>query len=65
MAEQDKFLKIKSVAEMTGISKTTLYQLIKDDPTFPKARKIGPKLIVYSLAEINKWLDGKMEAPTI
>ena len=53
-----ELIKILDVAKLFGVSKTTIYRRLADDPDFPKAKKIGNS-IFFLRNEIEKYLEIK------
>lgn len=59
----NKLIRIKTVVEITGLSKSYIYQL-QDKGLFPKSVQIVPdgKAIAWVLSEINDWIDLRIQA---
>ncbi len=60
-----QLISIKQVVEYTGISRSTVYDLMNEkspyyDSTFPKKIKMTQNRICWSALEINKWIESKM-----
>ncbi len=51
-----KYLRIKSVCELTGLSKTTVYEYSKTEPEFPKPVKLGANCTAWRSDELNAWM---------
>ncbi len=51
-------LRIDSVIERTGISKTQLYRLIKAGK-FPRGTNLSARIVAWDEESVNKWLDAK------
>lgn len=51
-----KLLRLKSVKETTGLSRSSIYA----DPKFPKPVKIGPRAVAWVEAEVAEWIDARM-----
>lgn len=56
-------ISVASAARMLGLSRASVYRLAKDDPTFPKVRRIGKRAARIRLADLTAWLDEKQQAP--
>jgi len=54
----DKFLSIKEVIEVTGLSRTTVWRLGRDGQ-FPKSRQISPGRRAFLRSEIEAWIREK------
>ncbi|HEU5046535.1 MAG TPA: AlpA family phage regulatory protein [Rickettsiales bacterium] len=50
------FLSASQVAVRIGLSRTTLWRLLKNDPTFPKPVRFGKQTRRWSLPEIEAYL---------
>ena len=57
-----KLIRIKSVTEITGLSKSYIYQL-QNKGLFPKSVQIVPngKATAWLLSEINQWIDSRIQ----
>jgi len=53
-----KIIRIKELAEMLSISKTTIWRMRRSDE-FPQPLKIGSRMIAWDLAVIEDWLNSK------
>lgn len=61
-------LRRKQVEARTGLSRSTIYSKLKDnpkrpgdyDPTFPKPISVGAKAVGWIEAEINAWLTAQI-----
>lgn len=54
-----KFIKIEDVLQMTCLSRTTLYSLIKKGD-FPAQIKIGNRISVWHEGSIKIWMNDKI-----
>jgi len=52
---QQKLLRLPEVKVTTGLSKSTIYSRISEG-TFPKQISLGPRLVVWVEADIQKWI---------
>ncbi len=60
-------LNIKQVIEYTGLSRSTIYEMIDEhsnryDPTFPKKVQLSKVRIAWVAEEIADWIQAKIEA---
>ncbi len=53
---EEKILRLKSVIEKTGISRSTIYSMIKAN-RFPKPVCIGIRSSGWLQSEINNWIE--------
>lgn len=60
---QNKLIRIKSVIEITGLSRSYIYQL-QDKDLFPKSIQIVPngKAKAWLLSEVNDWINSRIQA---
>ena len=54
----ERMLRRRSVERMTGLSKSTLYRLIKQG-SFPPPLRLTAKAVRWRRDEINEWLSGR------
>jgi predicted DNA-binding transcriptional regulator AlpA len=55
----DRAIRIPQVCSLTGQAPATVWRRVKTDPSFPRPYKLGPKVTVWSEAEVLGWLDAK------
>ena len=58
---QQKLLRLPQVKSITGLSKSTIYARISDG-TFPKQIPLGPRLVVWVEADIQKWINHQINS---
>ncbi len=59
--ERLQFLSISKVCELTNLSKPTLWRLRRSPASrFPHPISLSPGRVVFSRAEIEEWLRGRM-----
>lgn len=52
---KEKLIRLPEVIKRTGISKTTIYELI-NEKRFPSQVKIGARAIAFIESEIDEWI---------
>lgn len=52
---------VRELAVRYGVSKSTLYELIRTDPTFPYKNVGVKKRLVIDAAEFESWLNGRTQ----
>lgn len=57
-----KLLKTAEVCSKTGMSRSTIYKLEKNDPSFPRRRHLIGRRVAYIESEIDQWLSNLPEA---
>ncbi|MDX2372776.1 AlpA family phage regulatory protein [Psychrobacter sp. PP-21] len=62
-----QLLSIKDVIHYTGLSRSTIYEMINEasdryDPTFPKKVQVTQSRVVWVASEIAEWINSKIEA---
>ena len=64
----DRLLRRRQVEEITGMSRSSIYRLMKDGE-FPRAVRIGPSAVRWRTSDITGWLEslpvarGEFDAP--
>lgn len=56
---ETKLIDIHMLSEMTMIHTRTLRKIIKEDPSFPRALSLGPRLTRWRYSDVVEWLDSK------
>ena len=56
---QPRFLRVREVLEMTGMSRSFIYDRINDG-TFPKQIQLGSRTVVWNEQEVIKWMEERM-----
>jgi len=54
----DKFLRLKQVKEISGLSRSSIYRFMENG-TFPKSVDLGPRLIAWRESELKEWFVNK------
>lgn len=57
-----KYLRLRTVCELTGLSKTTVYEYSKADPEFPKPVKLGANCTAWRSDEVAEWMMSRPRA---
>ena len=55
---EERMLRRRSVERMTGLSKSTLYRLIKQG-SFPPPLRLTRKAVRWRSEEVHQWLSGR------
>lgn len=58
MEKTEKILKIKQVIEIVGLSRSSIYYLIKKGD-FPRQIKISMRASGWLMSDVNKWIDSR------
>lgn len=56
----DKYLRIKQVAELVGLSRATIYNMEKAG-TFPKKTPLGERAVAWRESEITAWMESRKD----
>ena len=59
-----KFLRLKSVIELTGLSRSTIY-LMMSEGRFPNSISIGSRAIAWTDNEVKEWIEHKINKSKI
>tara|TARA_B100000949_G_scaffold232292_1_gene246177 strand:- start:3331 stop:3558 length:228 start_codon:yes stop_codon:yes gene_type:complete len=57
----NKILRLPSVKERTGMSRSNIYKLMAED-LFPKSISLGTRSVGWIEAEINEWAQNRIES---
>jgi len=52
---KEALLRIKSVQDLTGLRKSSLYAFVKEG-SFPSPVKIGKRAVAWKSTDINEWI---------
>jgi len=55
----DRILRKPAVEEILGISTSTLYRVLKNDPTFPRPILISERASGFRESELQAWIESK------
>ena len=62
MTQRQVLLTLPEVAELTRLSKPTIYKYIADEEhDFPKQVRLGPNRVVWVKSEIDRWVRQQMK----
>ena len=51
----NRFLRLKEVEQMVGLSRTSIYRLM-DSGDFPHPIRVGPRAVRWRLRDIEEWM---------
>jgi prophage regulatory protein len=63
-AAQIRAVRLPTVCNVLGASKSSVWRWVREDPSFPKPFKLGPQLTVWDETEVLHWLDAKRAVRT-
>jgi prophage regulatory protein len=55
-----RFLRLPEVADVTGLSPTTIWRREKEG-RFPRRRRVGPNAVAWRSDEVEAWIRGRPE----
>ncbi|MCB2082027.1 MAG: AlpA family transcriptional regulator [Rickettsiales bacterium] len=58
--EQFNFLRLRDVLKRTGLSRSSIYQLMKDGK-FPKQKFLSKRCVVWVEDEVHDWMMEQLE----
>ena len=58
---QDRFLRIREVLSITGLSRASLYVMVKND-SFPAPVRLGARSVAWRASHVQAWMDTRPEA---
>ena len=53
------FLRDKDLASMLSVSRSTVWRWAKENPLFPKPKKLSTGVTVWNLQEVDNWINQK------
>lgn len=53
--QQERFLRFEAVAEMIGLSRSTIWRM-EQEGRFPKRVKIGAKSVAWRMSDLSAWM---------
>lgn len=56
MKKTKSIIRTKGLCHLLQISRSTVWRLEKNDPTFPKRLKLGQRSVGYILSEVEDWI---------
>ncbi len=56
MSTNQKILRLRAVKEWTGLSRSTIYSMIKNG-NFPNSIRIGARAVGWTTESIQKWIE--------
>jgi prophage regulatory protein len=59
-----QILRVHQVSKKIGLSRATIYRLLKIDPTFPKPQKLAISAIGWQEQDIDAWIASKKPSQT-
>ena len=59
-----RVLRPTEAAALLRVSRSTLWRWAATDPTFPQPFKLGPRVTVWSVAEVERWLADRASGQT-
>ena len=59
MTHHNRFVRLPSVIEKVGLSRSQIYKLIQQG-NFPEPVKIGPKISVWIEENLEMWMDAQV-----
>ncbi|MBM7059331.1 AlpA family phage regulatory protein [Pseudomonas sp. UL073] len=56
--QQDRFLRFGAVAEMIGLSRSTVWRM-EQEGKFPKRVQLGSKSVAWRQSDLNAWMSAR------
>lgn len=57
----NKFLRLRDVINTTGLSRSSIYLLMRDDK-FPRNILLGARSVGWTQSSIDQWIEGRIAA---
>ena len=51
-------LRLPDVCQLLSLGRTSIYQKVKDDPTFPRPVKLTDRAVAWRRADLEAWVAG-------
>lgn len=61
MDDQERFIRLPEVLNVTGLSRASVYRLEKAE-AFPKRLKLSANTVAWKLTDVRAWMDSRVEA---
>ncbi len=58
----EALIKRPRALRLMALSRTTAWRREQDDPTFPKAVRIGPHSFAYRVRDVHRWIETRQPA---
>lgn len=55
-----RFIKLLELKERTTLSRSSIYNKIRDDDSFPQPIKLGERSVAFVEAEVDEWIKQKI-----
>ncbi|WP_162575136.1 helix-turn-helix transcriptional regulator [Variovorax sp. PBL-H6] len=62
MQTVSRSLRVAKAREFLGVSNTTIWRWVRENPDFPRPIKLSPKVTVFQLNELVAWRDAQKAA---
>ncbi len=59
LTDDDRFLRLPDVERMTGLRKSTIYEMIARRE-FPDRHSVGPKIVIWLESEVRRWMADRL-----
>lgn len=56
MSDETRLMKYHEAADHIGVHRSTIYTLVRDDPTFPQPVRVRPRCPRLVLCELDRWV---------
>jgi prophage regulatory protein len=57
----NQILRLSEVCKRTGLSRSTIYENLKNDPcSFPQPIRLGKRAVGWIEKEVDEWIDNKV-----
>lgn len=53
--------RVKDVAEMLGVSKSTVWRIVRSEADFPRPIRLTKNTTIFDLPAVTKWVDSRAQ----
>lgn len=62
LAPGDRLIRRGEVEHLTGLSRSTIYGRLRDDPDWPRPVQLGPNCVAWLESEVRAWVERRIAA---
>lgn len=59
MSQPERFIRIKEVQSLIGLSRASIYRLEQSDPSFPRRLKLGQRAVAWRVSALKEWMNSR------
>lgn len=51
-----RLIRLPQLLDLTALSRSAVYRLVREDPTFPRPVKLGARSVAWNFHSVQKWI---------